>query len=42
MDIPGRRTQVEEICRQSGITPENVDERLHWMIQERMRRGMSF
>lgn len=42
MKIPGRRRQVEEICRQSGITPDNVDEQLHEMIQERMRRGMSY
>ncbi len=42
MEIPGRRQHVEEICRQSGITPDNVDEKLHGMIQERMRRGMSF
>ena len=42
MEIPDRRKQVEEICRQSGITPENVDEQLHGMIQERMRRGMPY
>lgn len=38
----GRRKQVEEICRQSGITSDNVDDQLHEMIQERMRRGMPF
>jgi hypothetical protein len=37
-----RWKQVEEICRQSGITPENVDVQLHEMVQERMRRGMFF
>ena len=42
MEIPGRRKQVEELCRQSGITADNVDEQLHGMIQERMRRGMFF
>jgi len=42
MEIPSRRKQVEELCRQSGITPDNVDEQLHGMIQERMRRGMFF
>ncbi|MEI6209634.1 MAG: radical SAM protein [Desulfuromonadales bacterium] len=42
MEIPARRKQVEEICRQSGITPDNVDEQLHRIIQERMRCGMSF
>jgi hypothetical protein len=42
MEIPDRRMQIEEICRQSGITPENVDEQLHVMIQERMRRGMPY
>jgi hypothetical protein len=42
MGIPGRRAQVEDICGQSGITPENVDESLHDLVQERMRRGMLF
>jgi len=42
MEIPDRRKQVEVICSQSGITPENVDEQLHAMIQERMRRGMPY
>ncbi len=42
MENSGRWKQVEEMCRQSGITPENVDEKLHEMIQERMRRGMFF
>jgi hypothetical protein len=42
MEIPGRRKQVEEICRQSGITDENVDEQLHDMIQKRMRSGMPY
>ncbi|MDD5286076.1 MAG: radical SAM protein [Desulfuromonadaceae bacterium] len=42
MEIPVRRKQVEELCRQSGITPENVDDQLHRMVQERMRRGIPF
>jgi len=42
MESSGRCRQVEDICRQSGITPDNVDEQLHGMIQERMRRGMFF
>ena len=42
MGIPGRREEVEEICRESGITPDNADERIHEIVQERMRRGMPF
>jgi radical SAM superfamily enzyme YgiQ (UPF0313 family) len=42
MAIPGRLAQVEELCREHGITPGNVDEQLHEMVQERMRRGMAF
>ena len=42
MGLPGRAAQVEAICRQSGITPDNADERLHEIVQERMRRGMPF
>lgn len=42
MENQGRRSQVEEMCRQSGITADNVDVQLHEIIQERMRRGMSF
>lgn len=37
---PGRRAEVEGICRQYGITPENVDEKLNAMIQQQMQRGM--
>lgn len=40
MQIPGRRAEVEEICRQYGITPENVDAKLNAMIQEQLKRGM--
>lgn len=40
MQIPGRRAEVEGICRQYGITPENVDAKLNAMIQEQMKRGM--
>jgi hypothetical protein len=42
MKIAGRREQVEEICRKSGITPDNVDEMLHELVQERMRNGMPY
>jgi hypothetical protein len=42
MEIPGRMEEVAEICRQSGITPDNVDECLHDIVQERMRRGMPY
>lgn len=42
MAIPGRLAQVEEVCREYGINPGNVDEQLHEMVQERMRRGMAF
>lgn len=34
MDIPGRLAQVEEICLQLGITPDNVDDKLHEIIQK--------
>lgn len=39
MKIPGRREQVEDICLQSGITPDNVDGKLHDLVQEQMRFG---
>lgn len=42
METAGRRKQVEDLCRQANITPDNVDEQLHVMVQERMRRGMPF
>ena len=42
MESPGSRRQVEEICRQSKISAENVDEQLHDMIQQRMRSGMPY
>lgn len=42
MQIPGRLAQVAEIAREAGITPENGDQRIHDMIQERMRLGMPF
>jgi len=40
--IPGRQAQVAEICRESGITTANADERIHEIVQERVRRGMPF
>jgi radical SAM superfamily enzyme YgiQ (UPF0313 family) len=42
MEIPGRVSQVEAICRKSAITPDNVDESLHELVQERMRNGLPF
>jgi len=42
MGISGRTKQVKDICQQSGITPDNVDERLYEIIQERMRSGMPY
>lgn len=39
MNIPGRREQVEEICRRAEITPDNVDEKIHDIMQERMKYG---
>lgn len=42
MRLPGRREQVEAICRQWGITLDNVDEMLHELVQERMRNGMPY
>ena len=42
MRIPGRLAQVAEICRKSGLTPDNADLKIHEMIQERMRLGMPF
>lgn len=40
LQLPGRRAEVEGICRRYGISPENVDAKLHAMIQEQMQRGM--
>ena len=42
MGLPGRLEEVEEICRQSDITTDNADERIHEIVQERMRSGMPF
>jgi len=42
MQIPGRRAQVAETCRAAHITPDNADQWIHDMIQERMRMGMPF
>ncbi len=42
MQIPRRLEQTAELCRKSGITPDNVDQLIHDMIQERMRNGMPF
>ena len=32
-------SKVDAICRQHGVTPANVDEKIHEMIQERMKVG---
>ena len=42
MQIPGRLAQVEENCRKSEIIPDNADQMIHDMVQERMRLGMPF
>lgn len=42
MGIPGRLKQVRDICQEYGITPENVDERLYEIVQDRMRKGMPY
>lgn len=42
MRIPGRIEQAAQLCGKSGITPENADQKIHDMIQERMRMGMPF
>jgi len=42
MRIPGRLAQVAEECRKAKISADNVDQRIHDMIQERMRMGMPF
>ena len=42
MGIPGRLKQVQDICREYGMTPDNVDERLYEIVQERMRKGMPY
>lgn len=42
MRIPGRAAQVAEMLRTAEMTPENVDQKIHDMIQERMRMGMPF
>ncbi len=42
MGIPGRLKQVRDICQEYGITPDNVDERLYEIVQDRMRKGMPY
>jgi len=42
MEIPGRQEEVAEMCRKSGITPDNADQRIHEIVQERMRRGLPY
>lgn len=40
MEIQGRLARVEDACNQAGITPENVDQKINNIIQERVREGM--
>ncbi|TWJ33157.1 radical SAM protein [Geobacter argillaceus] len=42
MEIPGRLKQVRDICQEYGITPDNVDERLYEIVQDRMKKGMPY
>ncbi len=42
MRIPGRLEQAAQLCGKSGITPDNADQKIHDMIQKRMRMGMPF
>jgi hypothetical protein len=40
LEIPGRAAQVEEVCRQLGITPDNVDEKIIELTQAQLRSGL--
>ena len=42
MQLPGRLAEIDTLCRQHGLTPDNVDDKIHEMIQERMKMGMNF
>lgn len=42
LELAGRLEQVREFCRSAGITPENADQQLHDLVQERMRKGLPF
>jgi len=42
LTLPGRSARVADICRQADIRPDNADERIHEIVQERMRNGMPF
>lgn len=42
MRIPERSAQVAENCRKSEITQDNADQRIHDLVQERMRNGLPF
>jgi hypothetical protein len=41
MQDPERFDKVDTLCRQHGLTPANVDDRIHDMIQERMQMGLT-
>ena len=42
MEVADRLKEVADICRKSGITADNADQRIHEIVQERMRRGLPF
>ncbi len=42
LESHGQREQVSEICRRSGVTADNADDRIHEIVQDSMRRGMPF
>jgi biotin synthase-like enzyme len=41
METSNRLAAVGDMCRENGLTPGNVDEKIHEMIQERMKTGMN-
>ena len=42
MQTPERLVQIDDFCSQHGLTPDNVDDKIHEMIQERMKMEMNF
>jgi hypothetical protein len=42
MQSPERLAEIDALCSQHGLTPDNVDDKIHEMIQERMKTGMNF
>jgi hypothetical protein len=37
-----RLAEIDALCSQHGLTPDNVDDKIHEMIQDRMKMGMTF